>query len=96
MFCYNDLVAIGVINALTEMKIDVPEKVSVMGFDNIDFGKYVRIPLTTVQMPAYEIGKAGAKLLVKQINHSSMPLNEKVTLKHKIVERDSVFKHTSK
>ncbi len=96
VFCYNDLVAIGVINALTEMKIDVPEKVSVMGFDNIDFGMYVRIPLTTVQMPAYEIGKAGAKLLVKQINHSSMPLNEKVTLKHKIIERDSVFKHTSK
>lgn len=93
VFCYNDLVAIGLINALTEMKINVPDTVSVMGFDNIDFGKYVRIPLTTVQMPAYNIGKSAARLLVKQINRPASPLNEKVTLNHKIVERDSVSNH---
>lgn len=91
VFCYNDLVAIGLINALIEIGISVPDKVSVMGFDNIDFGKYVRIPLTTIQMPAYEIGKSAANLLIKQINNSSH-LIEKVLLEHKLIERKSVKK----
>jgi len=94
VFCYNDLVAIGLINALTDLGVDVPDDVSVMGFDNIDFGEYVRIPLTTVQMPAYEIGKAAASLLVKQINSPSTPLVERVILEHKIIERHSIAKRS--
>lgn len=90
IFCYNDLVAIGVINALTELGVDIPKDVSVMGFDNIDFSRYVKIPLTTIQMPAYDIGKSAANLLIKQISNSSSPLIEKLILEHKIIERDSV------
>ncbi len=89
VFCYNDLVAIGLIKALLELKIPVPERVSVVGFDNIDFSEYVKIPLTTIQMPAYEIGKAASNLLVKQITNSSNHQNEKVILEHKLIERDS-------
>ena len=89
VFCYNDLIAIGLMNALLELKIPVPEKVSVVGFDNIDFGEYLKIPLTTIQMPAYEIGKAASNLLVKQITNSSKQLSEKVILKHKLIKRDS-------
>ena len=89
IFCYNDLVAIGLINALTELKIQVPGKISVIGFDNIDFSKYVKIPLTTIQMPAYEIGKASADLLIKQIASSSAPLNKRIILEHKLIERNS-------
>jgi LacI family transcriptional regulator len=94
VFCYNDLVAIGLISALTDLGMAVPDDVSVMGFDNIDFGGYVRVPLTTVQMPAYEIGESAARLLIKQINHSSSPLVERVILEHKIIERKSVSKIT--
>ncbi len=89
VFCYNDLVAIGLIKALLELKIKVPKAVSVVGFDNIDFSEYVKIPLTTIQMPAYEIGKAASNLLVKQITNSTNPLHEKVILEHKLIERDS-------
>lgn len=94
VFCYNDLVAIGLIDALFELKIKVPEKVSVIGFDDIDFSKYVKIPLTTVQMPAYEIGKSAANLLIKLIVNSSEQTKEKVILKHKLIKRNScaIFK----
>jgi LacI family transcriptional regulator len=91
VFCYNDLVAMGGINALLEMGIKVPESVSVMGFDNIDFSEYIKVPLTTVHVPAYEIGKSAAKLLIKQIGNSPAQLNEKVILEHKIIERESVL-----
>jgi len=96
VFCYNDLVAIGLINALSELKIQVPQKVSVVGFDNIDFSAYVKIPLTTIQMPAYEIGIASTNLLIKQISNSSEPLNETVILKHKLIERKSCAKYLNK
>lgn len=89
VFCYNDLIAIGVIEALTKLNIKVPEKVSVVGFDNIDFSGFVRIPLTTVQMPAYEIGKAATQLLIKQISNSSKQLSENITLEHTLIVRES-------
>jgi DNA-binding LacI/PurR family transcriptional regulator len=92
VFCYNDLVAIGLIDALLELKIRVPEKVSVIGFDNIDFSKYVKIPLTTVQMPAYEIGKAATNLLINRIVNSSEQSKEKLILKHKLIKRNSCVK----
>ncbi len=93
IFCYNDLVAIGLMNALTEMKIKVPESVSVFGFDNINFSEYIKTPLTTINMPAYEIGKAAASLLIKQIAKMPEVLNEKIILEHKLVERNSCTAH---
>ena len=96
IFCYNDLVAIGVVKALLELNIKVPEEVSVIGFDNIDFSEYVRIPLTTIQMPAYEIGRAATKLLIKQIANSTRLLNEKIILEHELVLRSSCYKLTKR
>ncbi|MGD8779889.1 MAG: LacI family DNA-binding transcriptional regulator [Ignavibacteria bacterium] len=92
VFCYNDLVAVGLINALLDLNIKVPGKVSVIGFDNIDLSKYVRIPLTTIQMPAYEIGKSAANLLIKQITSSETPSRERIVLEHKLIERSSCAK----
>jgi LacI family transcriptional regulator len=92
VFCYNDLVAIGFMNALHELGVDVPGQVSVMGFDNIEIGKYLRIPLTTVDMPAYEIGMAAAQLLIRHIGDRSSMRVERTILEHRIVERESVAK----
>ncbi|MCB0747964.1 MAG: LacI family DNA-binding transcriptional regulator [Ignavibacteriae bacterium] len=89
VFCYNDLLAIGLINSLLESGIKVPEDISIVGFDNIDFGKYLKIPLTTVQMPAYKIGQEAANLLVRQISNDSKPINKRVVLKHKLIKRSS-------
>lgn len=90
VFCYNDLVAIGLMNALLELGVDVPGRVSVMGFDNIDIDEYLRIPLSTVQMPAYEIGTSAANLLIKQIGGENPSPAERIIIEHKIVERNSV------
>ncbi|HLP15577.1 MAG TPA: LacI family DNA-binding transcriptional regulator [Bacteroidota bacterium] len=93
VFCYNDLVAIGLVNALHQMRIPVPEKVSVIGFDNIDFSQYVQIPLTTIQMPAYEIGKSATTLLIKQIASPGDVLNEKIIMRHELIVRNSCAKY---
>ncbi|MGD8779898.1 MAG: LacI family DNA-binding transcriptional regulator [Ignavibacteria bacterium] len=92
IFCYNDLVAIGLINALNELGIDVPGTVSVIGFDNIDFSKYVKTPLTTIDMPAYNIGRTATHLLIKQISQNEKLLNRRIILDAKLIERGSCRK----
>lgn len=92
VFCYNDLVSIGLLNALLELNIKVPEQVSIIGFDNIDFSSSMKIPLSTVNMPAYEIGISATNLLIKQIN-SSVQLNKKKIVKHRLIIRNSCSEH---
>lgn len=64
--CYNDLMAIGLLRALSEKKVSVPKQVSVIGFDNI-FGSDLTTPaLSTIQSPLREMGtRAALKLLSK-------------------------------
>jgi len=92
IFCYNDLIAIGLINVMDEARIKVPQDISVIGFDNIDFSKYIKHPLTTVDMPAYEIGKTATHLLINQISDSTQFFNKKIILEASLIERASCKK----
>jgi LacI family transcriptional regulator len=57
VLAFNDLVAMGLISALTEAGIAVPGAVSVVGFDDIPFARYVTPPLTTAAVPVAELGE---------------------------------------
>jgi LacI family transcriptional regulator len=94
VLCYNDLVAIGLINALQELHIAVPEEVSVVGFDNIEFCRVMKVPLTTVSIPAYQIGQTAAQLLIDQINNPTPLHSEKIVIPTQLVERASVARKT--
>ncbi len=90
VFCYNDLVAIGLMNALAELKIQVPADVSVIGFDDIDFCRSMQVPLTTIRVPAYKLGEKAAELLIAQIGARDESKNRKVILPAQLIERKSV------
>jgi LacI family transcriptional regulator len=91
IFCYNDLIAIGLLRVLEERGLEVPGRVSVMGFDNIDIDQYLQIPLTTIDQPSYEMGKTAANMLIKQIAAGTAGARfEKTILPHRIIERKSV------
>ncbi|HWU47646.1 MAG TPA: LacI family DNA-binding transcriptional regulator [Humibacter sp.] len=57
VLAFNDLVAMGLLSALTERGIRVPEDVSVAGFDDIPFARYTTPPLTTATVPVEELGQ---------------------------------------
>ena len=59
--------AIGAIQALHEVGLQVPEDVSVIGFDGIEVGRYLSPPLTTVQQPINELGREVAAVLLEQL-----------------------------
>lgn len=64
----NDLSAIGCIKALQSKGINVPEEVSVMGFDDIDIASYFSPPLTTVSNPIHEQGRTAIQELLRVID----------------------------
>lgn len=63
----NDLMAMGALAALRSLAYDVPEDVSVVGFDDIAASAVIDPPLTTVHQPAYEVGKTATKQLLQDI-----------------------------
>jgi len=80
VFCYNDMVAIGLAGALRDLGVSVPEQVSIFGFDDIEMDTYLNAPLSTVHVSIYELGRAAARLLIKQMKSKNKVLNEVITL----------------
>ncbi len=57
VLAFNDLVAMGLTSALTERGVSIPDQISVVGFDDIPFARYVTPPLTTAAVPVTELGQ---------------------------------------
>jgi len=67
VFCASDTLAMGALLALYKSNINVPKQFSIVGFDDLNFSKYLIPPLTTIQQPIFKKGKKAAKLLIDQI-----------------------------
>jgi len=67
VLCANDLMAIGFIRRCRELAIDVPQQISVTGFDDIPEARLLSPELTTVRQPGYAMGRAAATLLLQRI-----------------------------
>ena len=86
----DDGMAVGVLSALKDAGLDVPGKVSVTGFDDIELSEYLVPALTTIRQPIEEMAIAATDMLIKLIN--KQPLTEKelsITLEPKLILRDS-------
>jgi len=67
IFCFNDLTAIGVINALREREYRVPQDISVTGFDDLTMAAYYHPALTTVRQPSQLVGQRAVDMLLQLI-----------------------------
>lgn len=72
-FVASDVVALGAIGALREVGRRVPDDVSIIGFDDIPLAGYFDPPLTTVRLPAYELGHAAGRALLGRIADRTIP-----------------------
>jgi LacI family repressor for deo operon, udp, cdd, tsx, nupC, and nupG len=64
IFCSNDEMAVGALNALRERSVGVPGEVSVVGFDDMDYAFSSVPPLTSVRQPRREIGRRAMQMMV--------------------------------
>jgi len=68
IFGFNDMTAIGVINALRQRNLEVPRDISVAGYDDLEMASYYYPPLTTVRQPTYQVGERAVNMLHKLIS----------------------------
>jgi LacI family transcriptional regulator len=74
IFCGNDQIARGSVDALRERGVDVPRDVSVVGFDNWEIvAEQTRPPLTTIDMNLRELGRQAGLALVRLVNGETVP-----------------------
>lgn len=87
--CGNDLIAIGVMRELRSLGRDIPEDISVIGFDDIPWSDIVTPELTTIRQPISELGSEAINLLLRRIEDSDSS-KKQLTLSVSLVERRSV------
>ncbi len=90
IFCANDLMAVGAIEALRQLGLRVPEDVSVMGYDDQEISRHTHPPLTTMVLPNYDMGRAAVELLFDVIDGTVNPRRNLLKVDCPLVERDSV------
>jgi LacI family transcriptional regulator len=67
IFAANDLMAIGVMQALRDRRIEIPSEIAVVGFDDISAAKLVTPPLTTVAQYQWRMGERAAEILMERL-----------------------------
>ena len=89
IFAACDESAIGFIKRIRAERIRVPQDVSVIGFDGIEFADYMEPTLTTFRQPLYELGRAGGAVLMKLIRGEMKTTDWNMRLPLRLLERDT-------
>src|SRR5215218_7116842 len=84
----NDLLALGCYDVFAERGVRCPDDVSVVGFNDMPFAARFQPPLTTIQIPHYEIGKAAAELMLERLQDPDSAPRE-LRLEPTLVVRES-------
>lgn len=72
VFCANDLLAIGVLQAFTMLgDLRVPDDIALIGYDDIDFAQSAVVPLSSIRQPTSKIGEIAVDLLLAAADHST-------------------------
>jgi DNA-binding LacI/PurR family transcriptional regulator len=87
IFVASDVVAIGAIAGLREAGLSVPGDVSVVGFDAIPLAAYLDPPLTTISLPAHDLGRAAGRALLDRI--AGRPVAGRTLLPTELIVRAS-------
>jgi LacI family transcriptional regulator len=88
LFCHNDLVAFGALNAAKALGISVPRDLSVLGFDDVAMSSWEAFDLTTVRQPIVDMARGAVELLLARLDDPERDAAH-VTLPCTLVERST-------
>jgi LacI family transcriptional regulator len=89
ILCANDLLALDAMRGCIEGGLRVPDDISVIGFDDIDFCANARVPLTSVAVPRNQIGSTAATLLIEECESPNDHSHQKIVFQPRLVLRES-------
>jgi LacI family transcriptional regulator len=91
IFCGNDRTAMGAYNALNKLSLRIPDDVAIMGFDNQEvIAAALKPPLSTMQLPHYEMGSWGINFLLEHIEGDAPYRAVQHKLDCPFIERNSI------
>jgi LacI family transcriptional regulator len=85
----NNFIAMGVIKALHDLKLDIPGDISVVGFDDLPESMFIKPFLTVARQRAYEMGQLATELLLKRISGELSQEHRELILPIEIIVRES-------
>jgi LacI family transcriptional regulator len=91
VFCANDLIALGVLQEMTRNHIRVPEDISIVGYDDIEFAAAAAVPLTSVRQPRLNLGRTAARLLLDEAADDDSHQHSQVIFEPELVIRQSTL-----
>ena len=89
LFCTNNLMTVGALWALREGNVRIPDDLSLVGYDDMEWWTLTHPPLTTVGQPVYDLGREAMRLLLTQISQERVRRPQRVVLKPELILRDS-------
>jgi len=89
VLCFNDLVALGAMRVLQDAGYRVPDDVAVVGFDDIEEGRYAAPRLTTIAPDKVEIGRLAVSILLGRVNGSRTVPSELIQPPFQLIVRES-------
>lgn len=88
IFAANDLLALGVLQAVLRSGLRVPEDIAIVGYDDIGFAEAAVVPLTSIHQPSNEFGRTAMDLLLQEAKHPEQKAT-RIVFKPTLIERDS-------
>lgn len=89
IFCGNDVIAFGALDAAKRMGVNVPGTLAVIGYDDIEMAGWERFSLTTVRQPLAQMAKAAARMLLERIDADAPPAPRRQVFPAGLVVRES-------
>src|ERR1700761_5188190 len=89
VFCTNDLIALGVLQEMTRHRIRVPEDISIVGYDDIDFAAAAAVPLTSVRQPRQQLGRTAARMLLEEAAADETHQHQQVIFEPELIPRQT-------
>jgi LacI family transcriptional regulator len=88
-FCANDLIALGLLQAMTRLGLRVPEDMAIVGYDDIEFAAAAAVPLSSVRQPRHELGRTAARLLLEEATEADTHKHRQVIFEPELEVRRS-------
>src|SRR4051794_3954377 len=91
LFCGNDLLALGAEQAAVSLGVRIPEDLAIVGYDDIPYAAMSRVPLTSVRLPAYDLGYGAAKLLIEEALEPASHHHQRLLFEPELIARASTL-----
>jgi LacI family xylobiose transport system transcriptional regulator len=89
IFAGSDLQALGVYEAARPRGVQIPDDLSVVGYDDLRIARWVGPPLTTIRQPLTEMAETAARMLIRMSDNPDTPVNQRFDLATSLVVRES-------